>query len=334
MVSSHRSLTHIGVRCAGRLLEHVSRLPATQLAPHLDSIRQVAASHKIFFRVNIDLLQRRIEMANQSADYLAGQLDSAIARLTQQSQDPEAFQQPESLLQQARLSLEALRRYHPDYMDLEKVLEGGSTTDDRGTVSFQLVLASLADFALTTDGNLDEALGRLLLSPNPAVLQQSIEALTKRGSGFSATVICQHFAEAAENNQNWIILGLQRMRVQGLAPLICKMRNQTDNPFQKSQLLVAELNQMDLNQAGQLADTLDRISAAGAQELSKSIMNAYELYFSVVCQLDSTPEILRIGQQIGRLLKQEIADIKAAKLNSMNRSRQRLLKSIYRRHRR
>ena len=236
MALQGRELTHPTTRCAGKLLEQIVRLPASHLQTHFDRIAQVVRSHKIFFRVDLDAIQNRMNLLSKSSDELCEQLDRSIEALTIHSEDRQA-------LQEGQHALEALRANHPDTLNLAAALSQVAAEDRPIQPSLQLSLLSLSQFAY--EQPLESPLAPLLHSTEPTALNLSIESLVRSGSGDAAQVLLEQFPAANENNRRWIARGLQRMRVHNLAPLIAQLRSRVSDNTAWIMLLVAEMQQLD-----------------------------------------------------------------------------------------
>jgi len=115
-MAAERKLTDPSARAGGKLLEQLIRLPVKDLEPHLELLEQVKASSKIFFRVNLDQVRDRLQLADCTADQCAAVLNNSVAELAEGNQNPQVFSQ-------GLAALEALRTYHPDYIDLNSVLK-------------------------------------------------------------------------------------------------------------------------------------------------------------------------------------------------------------------
>ena len=131
-----RKLTDPNTRCAGKLVEQVCNLPAAELRDYQTDVDNLVAQSKIFFRIDASAIRRRLELMSWEADQLAQQLDSAIETLTLCSDDTAAFH---AGLQ----ALEALRRVHPDYLDMATAISNSPPDNGAQAISFQLSMHSL-----------------------------------------------------------------------------------------------------------------------------------------------------------------------------------------------
>lgn len=245
-----RGLTDPVTRCAGKLIEQVVKLPAAELQIRFESIESTAAQSKIFFRVDLEALRERIALLSQDADSLAGQLDRSIATLTHNPGDPSA--ESEGLH-----SLEALRREHPQYLDLTSLLAHRPPDAGGQAASFHLALHSLT---LLEGEGLEESLGRHLLDPRETVFVNTIEALVRIGTPEAAVAMFNQFSRAADTTRPWIARGLQRVRAPGLAEAIAALRGRTHDPALWLMLLVAEVRQFDPASSLRIAAELDRLA--------------------------------------------------------------------------
>ncbi len=227
-----RVLTDPVTRSAGKLIEQQLQLPANELEPHMSLLRETQAKSKIFFRVDLKTQTRRIELLNQTADQLAQRLDTALA-------DHCATQNPDAITD-AMLSLEALRRQHPNYLELAAVLRGSPKEGGAAWASFCTTLQSLIQFA---QSGLEPHLGRHLLDHREYVFSQAVEALVRCGTEAAGIVMLEQFADANARAQQWIARGLQRIRQPGLAVRISQI--ETDDAQLQSALLLAQLRQLD-----------------------------------------------------------------------------------------
>ena len=259
-------LTSTESRSAGKLIEQLTRLAPHQLAPHVELLQHTVAQSKIFFRVDVPGVHARVGLMNRAADELAAQLDESIESLTSNRDDAPA-------VHRGLHALEALRRGHPNYLQLAAVLEG--TPPDHGprAISFQLALQSLVHFA---EPGLESALAPHLHDHREAVYVTAIDALVRAGTPAAAEVLLQAFPTAEQSNQQWIARGLQRICVKGLAREIAGLRAVTQEPHLWIMLLVAEIRQMDLEHADWLAAEVNRVSGH-----SYALINALTIYNTV-----------------------------------------------------
>ena len=159
-----RTLTDPITRAAGKLIEQQMQLTAAELQPHLELLRGTVAKSKIFFRVDLGLQTQRIELLGLSADQIAAHLESAIAACVANDKDDAARMK-------AIISLEALRRQHPQYIDLGVALAGPPKEGGAGWTSFSVTLQSLIQFA--QDG-LEEHIGQHLLDHREFVYSMAV----------------------------------------------------------------------------------------------------------------------------------------------------------------
>lgn len=244
-----KPLTDKETRCAGRLIEQLASLPASELAPHLEMIESTVSTSKIFFRVDMEGLRSRIEFAGQSADALAAKLDVAIAALTEDSSDASA-------LRGGLHALEALRRSHPDYMHLPGVLAKRPQDDGAGAVSFQLTIQSLIAFPGL---DLESCLAKHLADERESVLANVVEALVRCRSHAAARAFIERYDKVPQGNRQWIARGLQRLRTDGQAEAIAKLRATVDDPTLWLMLLIAEARQLDEKSIESIASDVNRI---------------------------------------------------------------------------
>ncbi len=254
-----RSLTNSVTRSAGKLIEQQLQLPANELEPYMELLRKTVAKSKIFFRVDLPLQLRRQSLLNQTADQLALQLDTALARFCE-TQNPDA-------LTDACLILEGLRRQHPNYLELSAVLQVTPKEGGAAWASFSATLHSLIQFS---QPGLEEHLGRHLLDHREVVFSQAVEALVRCGTAAAGSTLVAQFEEANTRAQLWIARGLQRIRQPGLAARIASLA--TDDVHLRNALLVAQLRQLDTSHDG-LAVQLQNSQSVPAQWLELLYVN-------------------------------------------------------------
>lgn len=240
-----KPLTDPITRAAGKLIEQQMQLPATELQPHLPLLRETIAKSKIFFRVDLGLQVQRIEMLGLAADQIASHLESAIAGCVANDKDDAARMK-------AIISLEALRRQHPQYIDLGVALAGPPKEGGAGWASFSVTLQSLIQFA---QAGLEEHIGRHLLDHREYVYSMAVEALVRCGTFEAANQLLTRFEDANSRAQHWIARGLQRIRGEHVAARIAELV--AIDSHLKSSLVVAQLRQFDTSYLG-LAQRLEK----------------------------------------------------------------------------
>lgn len=250
-----RKLTDATTRCAGKLLEQVTAGHAANLAPHLNAIRATSQTSKIFFRVDLQALQHRLDLLASPADQLAVRLDSAIETLSRQPTDSAAFMD-------GLHALEALRWQHPDYLDMRAAIAQSPPESGPAAISFQLSLQSLIQFPQTGS---EAHLAKHLLDQRETIFVNAVEALVRCGTPLAAAHLLAAFPDAQPQAQRWIARGLQRIRGLGLAAEIARLRQATEAPALWLMLLVAEVRQFDPESIPRLTSELPRVNAfAGA----------------------------------------------------------------------
>ncbi len=258
-----KKLTDTRTRCAGKLLEQVVCLPAAELQPHQALIAETASASKIFFRVDPVVLARRIAMLELDSDSLAQRLDSALETLSHQSDNTAAFHD-------GMAALEALRFQHPDYIDMSAAIAQSPPDDSLQAVGFQLSMHSLIQFAQT---GAEVALAKHLIDARESIHSNAMEALVKIGSPLAAAHLIMQFEHADKGAQRWIARGLQRVRADGLAEEVARLRDTTQEPALWLMLLVAEVRQFDSASLPRIADELGRV-----QVLSGALSDALKVY--------------------------------------------------------
>jgi hypothetical protein len=228
-----RQLTDPVTRAAGKLIEQQMQLPAAALQPHMQLLYETVSKSKIFFRVDLGIHAQRIELLGLTADQIAGHLDSAIAASLANDKDDAARTK-------AILSLEALRRQHPTYIDLAVALSGPPKEGGPAWTSFCVTLQSLIQFS---QAGLEEAIGHHLLDHREFVYSLAVEALVRCGTPAAAEQLLTRFDDANSRAQHWIARGLQRVRCEGVAARIANL-DATDAHL-KTSLVVAQLKQLD-----------------------------------------------------------------------------------------
>jgi hypothetical protein len=258
-------LTSSSTRCAGKLIEQLILLPPRDLAPHVDRIAALVKSHKIFFRVDLQDLQLRIDLLGSTADLLFETLESAIKRLVDNPQDGVAGRE-------GQRALESLRYQYPDHLDLGQSLRSDSSLPQT-SISRELTLASLCHIA--GEDSVLEPLGDLLDSSAQSVVASSVEALVRSGTGAAAQVLVDHFSQASAANRPWIARGLQRMRVHNLAPLIAALRDRTSDERLQMMLYLAELQQLDPNSGPRMIQFFDALDSASPDMLDAGMLYTF-----------------------------------------------------------
>ncbi len=253
-----RKLVDPQTRAAGKLMEQQLQLPAESLHCHLSNIRETVASSKIFFRVDLELLSRRIEMVGKSPDDIAAVLDAALQSIWEggggRSQSD------------ALIALETLRRHHPNYIDLGLVLSSAPASEHRSWGGFWLTLQSLVQFPAE---DLEWTLARHLGDQRESVMTMAVEALVRCGTYLAASAMIECFDEVNTKTQHWIARGLQRIRHPKLVSEIAKKVNQLPSASRELQsplvhAMVAQLD--DFAMVTEYLPLLDS-SAKGSQGL-------------------------------------------------------------------
>ena len=233
-----RPLTDPITRAAGKLLEQQMHLPAASLKPRMTLLRETVSKSKIFFRVDLGLQTQRMELLGLSADQIAVHLDAAIAAWLANDKDDAARTK-------AIISLEALRRQHPQYIDLAVALAGPPKEGSPAWLSFCVTLQSLLQFSQL---GLEESIGRLLLDHRESVYSLAVEAIVRCGTPAAAEQLLTRFDDANSRAQHWIARGLQRVRIEGVAAKVAEL-DATDTHL-KTSLVIAQLKQLDASHQG------------------------------------------------------------------------------------
>lgn len=228
-----RPLTDPITRAAGKLIEQQMQLPAAELHSHMPLLYETVSKSKIFFRVDLGTQAQRIELLGLTADQIATHLDAAIAASLANDKDDAARMK-------ALISLEALRRQHPQYIDLGVALAGPPKEGGPAWTSFCLTLQSLIQFS---QPGLEEHIGYHLLDHREFVYSLAVEAIVRCGTPAAAEQLLTRFGDANSRAQHWIARGLQRVRSEGVAARIAEL-DATD-PHLKTSLVVAQLKQLD-----------------------------------------------------------------------------------------
>ncbi|MEM7559741.1 MAG: hypothetical protein AAF394_11515, partial [Planctomycetota bacterium] len=271
-MAADRKLTDPSARSAGKLVEQLVRLPAKDLEPHLELLEQVKASSKIFFRVNLDQVRDRLQLSDCSADQCAAVLNNSVAELAEGSQNPQVFSQ-------GLAALEALRTYHPDYIDLNSVLKAPvpmkQADESEGEAkpinpSLRLTLQSLCEKA---HAGTEPWVGEFLVSDEEAIFSVAVDALVRSGSRLAAEQLLEKVDVADGDNRKWIARGLQRLQLSGLASGIAACRDQCRDPYVWLMLLIAEVRQFQLDSFDRIAFDLSRL-----QSPSEALADALAMY--------------------------------------------------------
>ena len=251
-----RKLTDPSTRCAGKMIEQLVLLPAHELAPYQSRLEDLKTKSKIFFRVNLVELEERLQLLNQSADSVAAVLDDSIARLVDKGDDSAAFQR-------GLAALEALRREHPEYLDLTAVFQArqsvlAESSDATASPSFLLTLQSLIQFE---QAGTEECMSKHLNESQESIYANTVEALVRAGTHAAFEGLIDQFSTAPAENQKWIARGLQRFRGINFSPKIAELRDGTTDPILWLMLLIAEVRQFEPESADKIAQDLARLQS-------------------------------------------------------------------------
>ena len=293
-----KKLTDTRTRCAGKLLEQVVCLPASELRPYQALIAETASASKIFFRVDTLALAQRIAMLELDSDGLAQRLDSAIETLSHQSDNTAAFHD-------GLAALEALRFKHPETIDMSAAIAQSPPADGLQAISFQLSMHSLIQFA---QAGAEVALAKHLADSRESIHSNAVEALVRIGSPLTAAHLIWQFEVADEGAQRWIARGLQRVRADGLAEEVARLRNATQEPALWLMLLVAEVRQFDSASLQRIIDEMERV-----QVFSGALIDALNVYVRV---FETSPGSRALQQAFMNYLKRINEDIKRQLFNS------------------
>jgi hypothetical protein len=254
-----RKLTDPTTRAAGKLIEQQMQLPAAELHPHLNRLKAVVAKSKIFFRVDLGALSKRIELLDRSADSLANVLDSSLEAISNNPNNNDANHN-------ALFALEALRRQHPSYIDLAMVLSTAPRERQRSWGGFNTTLQSLIQFP--GDG-LEQPLGTLLLDEREYVFTMALESLVRCGTQTAANVLLERFQEASPQVKHWIARGLQRIRQPRLSSRISELIGV--EPSVDDALIMAMLSQLD--DPDSLESRIPELSVLSSRHLGLILLN-------------------------------------------------------------
>jgi len=286
-----KKLTDTQTRCAGKLLEQVVCLPAAELRPHQTLITATANTSKIFFRIDPQVLAQRVAMLELDSDRLAQRLESAIETLSHQSDNAAAFHD-------GLAALEALRFQHPKYIDMSAAIAQSPPDNGAQAVSFQLSMHSLIQFA---QSGAEAALAKHLMDGRESIHSNAMEGLVKIGSPLAAAHLILQFEQADGGAQRWIARGLQRVRADGLAEEVARLRDTTEDSALWLMLLVAEVRQFDSASLSRIADEIERVQA-----FSGALIDALNVYVRVH---EASPGSRAIQQAFTSYLKRIDEDI-------------------------
>ncbi len=230
-----RPLTDSITRAAGKLVEQQMQLPAALLQPHMPLLYDTVSKSKIFFRVDLGMQSRRIELLGLTADQIAAHLDASIVASLANDKDDAARTK-------AIISLEALRRQHPHYIDLGVALAGSPKDGGPAWASFCITLQSLIQFS---QPGLEEQIGNHLLDHREFVYSMAVEAIVRCGTPAAAEQLLTRFGDANSRAQHWIARGLQRVRSEGVAARIAELS--ASDAHLKTSLVIAQLKQLDVS---------------------------------------------------------------------------------------
>lgn len=272
-----RKLTATRTRVAGKLMEQVCFLPPVALVDHVPLMESTIERSKIFFRVDLKGVRNRIGLIGLGPDELAKQLDASVGQLAEDSSDQRA-------VHLGLHALEALRRQHPDYLDLPMALSKSPPNDGPAAISFQLILNSLTQIA---DLSSIDSLEKHLHDPRESIYSMVVEALVRTRSDEAASAMLRSLPGAPTGNQRWIARGLQRLRVDGFAQHITQVRNSVTDPTLWLMLLIAEVRQFDISQVERLAAEVGRV-----QTLSEPLVDSLTLFLQAF-EDDSRIQVLK-----------------------------------------
>ncbi len=261
-----KKLTDTPTRCAGKLLEQVVCLPAAELLPHQSLITTTARASKIFFRVDLVVLAQRIAMLQLDSDELAQRLEIAIETLSHQSDNTAAFHD-------GLAALESLRFQHPEYLHMSAAIAQSPPDNGAQAVSFQLSMHSLIQFA---QEGVEATLAKHLVDNRESIHSNAVEGLVRIGSPLAAAHLILQFEHADDGAQRWIARGLQRLRADGLAEELARLRDTTKDPALWLMLLVAEVRQFDSASLSRIAEEIERV-----QLFSGALIDALNVYVRV-----------------------------------------------------
>ncbi len=244
-----RKITDLVCRSGGKLLEQLAQLKPEDLADKIELIESLVPLSKIFFRVDTAAMRERIGLLELNSAQLSEKLDKCIG---QQAEDPNDV----AAIKTGLHALEALRRNHPEILDLRQLLTSKPPNTGPLAISFQTALQSLAQFPAT---GLESSLGTHLIDEREAVYSAVVEALVRCGTAQAGMEFVNHFEEAAEENRKWLARGLQRWQLRRLVPYISRMRAACSDPTLRLMLLIAEVRQLDARSAAGIANDLDRV---------------------------------------------------------------------------
>jgi hypothetical protein len=195
-----------------------------------------------------------------SADEIALHLETAIAAWLANDKDDAARTK-------AIMSLEALRRQHPQYIDLGVALAGPPKEGGPAWVSFCITLQSLLQFS---QPGLEEHIGRHLLDHREFVYSMAVESIVRSGTWSAAEQLLTRFEDASSRAQHWIARGLQRVRCEGVAARIAEL--EASDAHLKNSLLVAQLKQLDASHQG-LAQQLATLTSLPTGSVPLLLLN-------------------------------------------------------------
>lgn len=286
-----RKLTAPHSRCAGKLLEQVVRLPARELQSSYERIGATCRTSKIFFRVDVDWLGRRIAALPLAADHLAEQLERAIEALSHQPDNKDAFLE-------GLAALEALRFEHPEYLDMGAAIGRAPADNSAHGASFQLAMHSLIQFA---QSGAEASLAKLLLDSRESIHSNAVEALVRLGSPLAAAHLLAQFDQADTGAQRWIARGLQRLRADGLAVELARQRATLQNPDLWLMLFVAEVRQIDPESLPRLVAELERVKV-----FSGALIDALNVYVHVHQAVPGARALQQAFMEYVRYINQEL----------------------------
>ncbi len=283
-MAAGRKLTDKSARCAGKLIEQLAWLEPTERRPHLSALDEVCGTSKIFFRVPMERWQLLDRMLGMSSDELYEQLESAIAALTADGEDHAARMQGEC-------ALDTLRRRFPNTIDIGAAI-ANAPEEGSGLTSFEVAIKSLVQFP--QEGT-EETIAKHLHDARESIHATAVEALVRSGTPAAAARLLLAIPDAPSNNRSWIVRGLQRIRAEGLAEEIARVRAQVVDPRLWLMLLIAEIHQLDASGQHRIAFDVQRLAIQ-----SDAVNDALDVYV----QLHHIPDSSALSQGIAKYRSQ------------------------------
>lgn len=307
-----RAVTDPTCRVAGKLLEATVAMPARDLAPWFPQIEKIVRVSKIFFRVDLKLLKRRIELAEMSADELYDRMHGLIPA------ENESQTEFDRKLEDACWTMQALRAYHPERFDPRNWLSESFEDSQVDVFKFKAVRWSI--MAQAAPG-LEPDIIPYVVDDRESVHASAIEALVRIGSPRAIALLLMSFPRVCSRAQHWIARALQRVHAPGLSQEISALRKTSADPRLGNALFVAEIVQFDEQHANNLAAALNTVVSD-----STILLDDLRVY-SLLHEASSPNEITPFKVAYKNFL-QSCNDLASSRITKLHRQRRELRRKL------